>query len=90
MGEQQAKPRSPLRSIREAGETLLVAAAIYLGVQLLIPPYAVDGASMSPNLHDGERLLVNRSVYAHFDANKLWNLLPGIDRDGAAVVYPFH
>ena len=85
-----AKSRSIVRSVRELAETLLLAAAIYLGVQALVPPYAVDGASMDPNLHDGERLLVNRTVYAHFDANRLWNLLPGVDRDGAAVVDPFH
>jgi signal peptidase I len=88
--EARPKRRPALRSLREAAETILMAAAIYLGVQLLVPPYAVDGASMAPNLSDGERLLVNRSVYAHFDANRLLNLLPGVDRDGKSVVYPFH
>ena len=88
--EEQGKRQGRLRTIREAVETILLAAAIYLVVQLLIPPYAVEGASMSPNLSGGERLLVNRSVYAHFDANKLWNLLPGVERSGESVVYPFH
>jgi signal peptidase I len=78
------------RGARELAETLLLALVIYLGVQTLVPPYAVEGRSMDPTLQDGERLLVNRSVYAHFDANKLWNLLPGEDRAEPAVVYPFH
>jgi signal peptidase I len=87
----QARPRRTLRrTAREAIETFLLAAVIYLGVQAVVPPYAVDGASMDPSLRDGERLLVNRSVYAHFDANRLWNLVPGIDRVGEAIVYPFH
>lgn len=71
-------------------ETVGLALLVYLGVQFIVPPYAVDGASMSPSLRDGERLLVNRSLYAHFDANNLLNLLPGVDRQGEAVVFPFH
>jgi signal peptidase I len=88
-----APRRSLGRSVREFAETLLLAAAIYFGVQAFVPPYAVDGASMDPTLHDGEhgeRLLVNRSVYAHFDFNRLWNLLPLPDRGEVNVVYPFH
>lgn len=88
--DQPRRRRSLRRTLREAIETLLLAAVIYLGVQTVVPPYAVDGASMDPNLQDGERLLVNRSVYAHFDANRLWNLVPGVDRAGEAMVYPFH
>lgn len=74
---------------REVAETLLLALLIYVGVQAIVPPYAVEGKSMNPTLEDGERLLVNRSVYAHFDVNRLWNLLPGIDRQVPDVVYPF-
>lgn len=80
----------PRWAVREVVETLGLALAIYFGVQLLVPPYAVDGASMTPNLRDGERLLVNRPVYAHFDANKVLNLLPGVEREGEAIVFPFH
>ncbi len=84
-------PRPPRgRTLREIAETLVLALLIYLGVQTLVPPYGVDGASMTPNLKDGERLLVNRSVYTHFDANRIWNLLPGKDREEPAVVFPFH
>ena len=84
-------PSRPLgRGVREIVETVLLAVAIYVGVQAVIPPYAVDGKSMNPTLSDGERLLVNRPVYAHFDANRLWNLIPGVERAGEAVVYPFH
>ena len=83
-------PRRRRGPVREIVETIGLALVIYLGVHLIVPPYSVDGASMSPNLSDGERLLVNRSIYAHFDANKLLNLLPGVEREGEAIVYPFH
>lgn len=77
------------RTVRELVETFVLAACIYFGVQLVVPPYAVDGASMDPALTDGERLLVNRTAYAHFDANALWSLIPGIERASPDVVYPF-
>ena len=84
------RERTAKRTAREVIETLLAALAIYVGVQLVAPPYAVEGASMDPNLRNGERLLVNRPVYLHFDLNDLLNLLPGDDRDGEWVIYPFH
>jgi signal peptidase I len=87
---QQAVYRRRPRTGREIVQTLLVALGIYLAVQMLIPPYAVDGASMSPNLRDGERLFVNRSLYARFDVNRFLNLLPGEDDPGERIVYPFH
>jgi len=96
MDEPTAEPpdavprRKPPRAVRELVETIGLALAIYFGVQMLVPPYAVDGASMTPNLRDGERLLVNRSVYAHFDANRVLNLLPGVERVGEALFFPFH
>lgn len=83
------RTRTMSRTVRELFETLLLAALIYLGVQLIVPPYAVDGASMDPTLTNGERLLVNRSVYAHFDTNALGRLLPWVESSGANVVYPF-
>ena len=90
MDEQQEKRRSPARRVREVAETLLLALAIYLGVQFFAPPFAVEGASMDPTLEHGERLLLNRQVYAHFDLNELWNLLPGVEREGEWIVHPFH
>lgn len=83
------RPRTLGRTVREVVETLLLAACIYLGVQLVVPPYAVDGASMYPTLTDGERLLVNRPVYAHFDRDALWGLIPGFKPSGEQSVYPF-
>lgn len=90
MVDERDSRRPVRRRLREAAEAVVLAGLLYLVVQVVVPPYAVDGASMSPSLSDGERLLVNRPVYAHFDANRLWNLLPGVDRDDEANVYPFH
>ena len=83
------RPRTIGRTIRTLVETVVLTACIYLVVQIIVPPYAVDGASMDPTLTHGERLLVNRSAYAHFDTNAIWDLVPGIDPAGPNVVYPF-
>ncbi len=82
--------KSAGRAIREIVETLLLALIIFVAVRALVLNFRVDGNSMVPNLHDREMLLVNRNVYFHFDLNKWLNYLPGEDREGARVVYPFH
>jgi signal peptidase I len=89
--EPPAKKRSPVgRGISELTRTVLLAAIVFVGARTVVLPYEVDGASMRPNLHDQERVLVNRTVYFHFDVNNLVNWIPGVDRNGANEIYPFH
>jgi signal peptidase I len=78
------------RGFAELVRTVMIAAIVFIGARVFVLPYEVEGASMSPNLHNSERVLVNRSVYFHFDLNKVLNVIPGIDRDGTNVIYPFH
>lgn len=75
--------------IRELIETALLALIIYAGVRLFILPYEVEGASMSPNLQNNERLLVSRQAYVHFDVDDIFGFLPWVDGSGHHVVYPF-
>lgn len=77
------------RIVRELVETALLALLIYAGVRTLLLPYEVEGASMSPNLHSDDRLLVSRQSYLHFNVDDLFGFLPGVDGDGSHVVYPF-
>ncbi len=81
--------RPAARAAREIVETLLLALVIFLAVRLIVLNFRVDGDSMVPNLHNTEMLLVNRNAYFNFDLNRLRNLLPGDDEEGADVVYPF-
>ena len=74
---------------REIVETLLLAVVIFLAVRLVVLNFRVDGESMVPNLDDAQMLLVNRNAYLHFDLNGLLNPLPGEDREGERIVYPF-
>jgi signal peptidase I len=84
------KPRSVARGISELTRTLLLAAIVFVGARTVVLPYEVEGASMTPNLHSSERVLVNRTVYFHFDLNSIVNLVPGIERSGTHEIYPFH
>jgi signal peptidase I len=57
------------RAVREVVETLLLAALIFFLVRLVVLNFRVDGASMSPNLDNGQMLLVNRNAYRSLDLN---------------------
>lgn len=78
------------RGLSEFVRTVMLAALVFVGARLFVLPYQVEGASMSPNLHDRERVLVNRSVYYHFDLNRILNYLPGVEVSGERTVFPFH
>ena len=64
---------SPWRVLREAAETLVLAALIFLAVRVVIQNFRVEGQSMEPNLDSGQYLLVNKALYTHLR-------LPAIDR----------
>jgi signal peptidase I len=85
------KPKKQgLTAVREIVETLLLAFVIFVAVRAVVLNFKVDGESMLPNLQNEEMLLVNRNVYFHFDLNGWLDALPGIERDGDRIVYPFH
>src|SRR5215213_850734 len=86
----EKKTKSVARGISELTRTLLLAAIVFVGARTVVLPYEVEGASMTPNLHNRERVLVNRTVYFHFDLNKVINWVPGVDRNGTHEIYPFH
>jgi signal peptidase I len=84
------RPTAIRRGMSEFARTVLLAALVFVGARLFVLPYEVEGASMTPNLHNRERVLVNRSVYYHFDLNHLLNLIPGVSVSGQHIIYPFH
>lgn len=51
--EEKVSHRPVHRRLREAAKTAMLAGLLYLVVELVVPPYAVDDASMSPTLSDG-------------------------------------
>ncbi len=51
-------------ALRDAGETIITAVVIFLVLQATTQSFLIEGSSMEPALLQGERLLVNRFVYA--------------------------
>jgi len=51
------------QAFREVVETVLLAAILFIAINLVSARIRVDGASMEPNLHTGEYILVNRLAY---------------------------
>lgn len=76
-------------AFREIVQTLLLAAILFFGVRAFVLPYEVDGSSMTPNLADHERVLVNRQAFHDFDLNRVLNWIPGVDRAGTWNFSPF-
>jgi signal peptidase I len=89
-GPAKGQKKQGLSAVREIVETLLLAFLIFVAVRAVVLNFRVDGMSMVPNLQDREMLLVNRNVYFHFDLNALLDKIPGVDRNGQDIVYPFH
>lgn len=75
----------------EVVQTIVLTIAIFLAVRLVIQNFRVEGASMEPNLHSGQFLLVNKVVYARVDGTPLERFLstslPG--RGSAHPTYVF-
>lgn len=88
--QEQANEEDSGGILWEITETLVLALLIFLAVRSVVLNFRVDGLSMSPNLDDGEMLLVNRQIYFHFDVNEVVNVLPFVEIDGENVIYPFH
>lgn len=69
MRETTILPKSPATGSkrhslsREIVETVVLTLLIYFAVHFSVQPYAVDGPSMQPGLHTGEKVLVNLLAY---------------------------
>lgn len=70
MDEEQQLPQNPPTAVSVKNEAwewtkaLLIAAALVILIRWFIfAPFIVDGPSMEPNFHTGERLIVNKIIY---------------------------
>lgn len=63
--EEADTPPQPTRRslLHELVETFILTALIFVLMQALVQNYRIEGYSMEPNLHEGQRLFVNKFVY---------------------------
>lgn len=78
--------------IRELFETVILALIVFLTIHISIQNYAVQGPSMSPTLHQGDYLIVNKLAYIHFNSQLFAKLAPflGSDRKDDTLIFPFN
>lgn len=74
---------------RELFQTAALALVIFLGTHSAVQGREVEGPSMQPTYHTGQRLFVNRAVYFHLNPHRLFGFLPFVDA-GDAGRYLFH
>ena len=85
--QRRARGQRARRVIWEVGQTLVLAAVIFLMVRGVAQNFRVEGPSMEPGLHDGQYLLVNKAVYFKLDLGTLSRYLPFIDDDGSKFLF---
>ena len=61
---------------REIIEAVVLAAVVFMLLQVTLRNFRVDGPSMDPTLEDGQYLLVNRLVYLQVDMDRLAKIVP--------------
>ena len=76
--------------VRELIETVILALVIFLGLQVSIQNFRVEGPSMEPTLEEGQYLLANKLVYLRFNPSSLRSLLPFVDDGDDKDVFAFH
>ncbi len=69
-------------TLKEILETVLMALAIFLLLQTSVMGFIVDGSSMEPNLHTGQRLLVNKAVYFRTVIPVIQRMMPFLKQEG--------
>ena len=52
-----------MKILREVGITILIAAAVFVVLQLTVRAYTVVMSCMEPNIYDGECIMVNKVCY---------------------------
>ena len=76
-------------ALREAIETIALAAFLVLVLQAIIQNYRVEGPSMDPQLANEDRVLVSRAVYMEIDAARVARFIPGFEAEEGQFWRPF-
>jgi signal peptidase I len=77
--------------LKELLETVALALLIFLALQATVQNYRVELSSMETTLFPKDRLVVNKLVYLHIDAERINRILPFIDiKWDKQILFPFH
>ena len=76
----------------ETGKTVALALMIFFITHSAVEGREIEGPSMEPTFHGGQRVLVNRVVYSRLDPRNWLSWLPGVGNrsESATSRYVFH
>ena len=75
---------------REIIEAVVLAALVFMLLQVTVRNFKVDGSSMDPTLEDGQYLLVNRLVYLRVELGRLAKIVPFWTADEGSSRHAIH
>ena len=75
---------------REIIEAVVLAALVFMLLQVTVRNFKVDGSSMDPTLEDGQYLLVNRLVYLRVELDRLAKIVPFWTADEGSSRHAIH
>ena len=75
---------------REIIEAVILAAVVFMLLQVTVRNFKVDGSSMDPTLEDGQYLLVNRLVYLRVELGRLAKIVPFWTADEGSSRHAIH
>ena len=75
---------------REIIEAVVLAAVVFMLLQVTVRNFKVVGSSMDPTLEDGQYLLVNRLVYLRVELDRLAKIVPFWTADEGSSRHAIH
>jgi len=75
---------------REIIDAVILAAVVFMLLQVTVRNFKVDGSSMDPTLEDGQYLLVNRLVYLRVELDRLAKIVPFWTADEGSSRHAIH
>ncbi len=88
-GSAEATGTDRVRAIQSVLVTLLLAAIVFVLIYTSFQNYQVEGTSMSPNVEDGQFIIVNKAAYRRFSFKPISDWFFFLDRDKDGYVEPF-
>jgi len=88
-GSGEAASTDRTHAIQSVLVTLLLAAIVFVLIYTSFQNYQVEGTSMSPNVEDGQFIIVNKAAYRRFDFKPISDWVFFLDRDKDGYVEPF-
>ena len=77
------------RAVQSLVLTLILAAIVFALIYTSFQNYQVEGTSMTPNVEDGQFIIVNKAAYRRFNFKPISDWLFFLDRDKDGYVEPF-